>query len=129
MRTLTRPAVGVNQPKTEPSRRTLDHPAADAIRLESVLHALSDPVRLQMVRMLADADSGLMCSDFDVPVSASTATHHFRVLRQAGVITQTYAGTAKMSRLRRADLDALFPGLLDTMVEAAQLQHQRAGSS
>lgn len=83
---------------------------------------------MQMVRMLADAETGLMCSDFDVPVSASTATHHFRVLRQAGVITQTYAGTAKLSRLRRDDLEALFPGLLDAMIEASRLQHHRAGA-
>lgn len=106
----------------------LAHPATEDIRLEPVLHALSDPVRMQMVRLLADADSGMMCSDFVVPVSASTATHHFRVLRQAGVITQMYAGTAKMSRLRRDDLDAIFPGLLDAMIDAARLQLHRAGS-
>lgn len=124
--TLSRPAARAGQPKAEP--RTLPHPDAADIRLEAVLHALSDPVRLQMVRALADAESGLMCSDFDVPVSPSTATHHFRVLRQAGVITQTYAGTAKMSLLRHDDLDALFPGLLDAMIDASRLQLHRAGS-
>jgi hypothetical protein len=55
----------------------------------------------------------------------STATHHFRVLRESGVIRQVYRGTAKMSSLRQGDLDALFPGLLDTMLDAAARQTER----
>ncbi len=107
-----------------PQSRTLDHPDRSEIRLEGVLHALSDPVRLQVVRFLA-AGGESSCSAIDVAVSKSTTTHHFRVLREAGVIRQVYRGTAKMSSLRREDLDALFPGLLDTVVTAYDAQRAR----
>lgn len=58
-------------------------------------------------------------------VTKSTTTHHFRVLREAGVINQVYRGTAKMNALRRRDLDALFPGLLGAVLGADALQCER----
>ncbi|GAA3201714.1 MULTISPECIES: ArsR/SmtB family transcription factor [Streptomyces] len=108
-----------------PSSRDLPHPAREEIRLEGVLHALSDPVRLRIVRELADEEVRLSCSHFDLPVTKSTTTHHFRVLRESGVIRQTYEGTAKMNGLRRDDLDDLFPGLLDCLLTAAARQADR----
>jgi DNA-binding transcriptional ArsR family regulator len=107
--------------------RGLPHPAREEIRLEPVLHALSDPVRLSIVRVLAADGDELSCSHFDLPVTKSTTTHHFRVLREAGVVRQTYRGTAKMNSLRRADLDDLFPGLLDALLRAAARQADRLG--
>ncbi|MDJ0342947.1 helix-turn-helix domain-containing protein [Streptomyces sp. H10-C2] len=112
-------------PQTAPAVRALEHPDRAAIRLESVLHALSDPMRLRVVRTLAAAEVELACCDVELPVSKSTTTHHFRVLREAGVIVQTYRGTSKMSGLRRDDLNALFPGLLDTVLTAAAGQSDR----
>ena len=100
--------------------RTLQHPPAEALELTQVLHALSDPVRLQIVRALADDDGGLHCGALDLPVTKSTGTHHFRVLRESGVIEQAADGTAKVNRLRRADLDERFPGLLDSVLSAGQ---------
>jgi len=103
--------------------RELPHPAREEIRLEAVLHALADPVRLRIVIELSThgegEDSGATCSQVELPVSASTATHHFRVLREAGVINQCYRGTAKINCLRRTDLDTRFPGLLDAVLHAA----------
>nr|WP_202035386.1 helix-turn-helix domain-containing protein [Streptomyces mexicanus] len=93
--------------------------------MEGVLHALSDPLRLQIVRELDRAGRELSCSCFELPVTKSTTTHHFRVLREAGVIRQVYRGTAKMNDVRRDDLDALFPGLLDTVLDAAARQAAR----
>ncbi|WP_338693707.1 helix-turn-helix transcriptional regulator [Streptomyces sp. Q6] len=108
--------------------RALEHPAREEIRLEAVLHALSDPMRLAVVREIAASRAAeLSCSQIDLPVTKSTSTHHFRVLRESGVIEQVYRGTAKMNGLRRADLDALFPGLLDTVLDAAARQVQRLG--
>jgi len=109
------------------SSRDLPHPASTDIRLESVLHALSDPMRLQIVRELAADRDELTCSQFALPVTKSTTTHHFRVLREAGVIRQCYRGTAKMNGLRRDDLDDLFPGLLDALLSAATRQAVRLG--
>lgn len=103
--------------------RALEHPDREAIRLEDVLHALSDPMRLRVVRALAEREA--TCSDVELPVSKSTCTHHFRVLREAGVISQVYRGTAKVNCLRRADLDALFPGLLESVLAAADGQEGR----
>jgi DNA-binding transcriptional ArsR family regulator len=91
---------------------SLHHPAVEDLQLEGVLHALSDPVRLQMVREPARRDEPCACGTIDVPVSKSTRTHHWRVLRENGLVTQVEAGTAKLTELRRDDLDARFPGLL-----------------
>ncbi|MDQ1031790.1 DNA-binding transcriptional ArsR family regulator [Streptomyces umbrinus] len=110
------------------SSRDLPHPGRAEIRLEAVLHALSDPMRLSVVRELAADGDDLSCSHFDLPVTKSTTTHHFRVLREAGVIRQIYRGTAKMNGLRRDDLDDLFPGLLDSVLAAAARQAVRLGS-
>jgi DNA-binding transcriptional ArsR family regulator len=61
----------------------------------------------------------MSCGAFDLPVSKSTATHHFRVLREAGLIHQYYVGTSRMNSLRRADVDRVFPGLLGALANAA----------
>ena len=118
-------AVSTNAPAA--AGRDLPHPERAEIRLEAVLHALSDPMRLQIVRELAVDDDELTCSQFALPVTKSTTTHHFRVLREAGVVRQCYRGTAKMNGLRREDLDDLFPGLLDSLLAAAARQAVRLG--
>lgn len=94
----------------------LHHPAIGELRLEGVLHALSDPIRLRMVRELAARDEPVACGTIEVPVSKSTRTHHWRVLRENGLIRQVERGTAKLTELRRDDLESRFPGLLDVVV-------------
>ena len=94
-------------------------PARSEIELAAVLHALSDPVRLRIVAALAIAGEEPSCGSFDLPVTKSTCTHHFKVLREAGVIQQRQRGTARLNALRRDDLDARFPGLLDSVLRAA----------
>jgi DNA-binding transcriptional ArsR family regulator len=101
-----------------PEIEHLDEPEAAEIALEPVLHALSDPQRLGIVRGLNSEDGPRRCGSFDLGVTKSTMTHHFRVLREAGVISQWREGTAKLTELRREDLDARFPGLLDAVVSA-----------
>lgn len=113
---------------TAATSRTLVHPAAKDIRLEGVLHALADPMRMRVVCDLAREEGAeLSCSSFDLPVTKSTSTHHFRVLRESGVIRQIYRGTAKLSVLRRDTLDSLFPGLLDSVLAAAASDAERHG--
>ena len=80
--------------------------------IEEVLAALSDPVRLQIVRTLAEADEGLACGTFGLPVTKSTASHHFKVLREAGIIEQEMRGRTRHNTLRRDDLERRYPGLL-----------------
>jgi DNA-binding transcriptional ArsR family regulator len=93
----------------------LPHPRRDAIELTAVLHALSDPIRLRIVAALAGGEERT-CKSFDLPVVKSTCTHHFRVLREAGLIRQRLIGTTKVNTLRREDLEARFPGLLDAVL-------------
>ncbi|MFE4860275.1 ArsR/SmtB family transcription factor [Streptomyces sp. NPDC056670] len=111
--------------------RELLHPTLDEIRLENVMKALSDPVRMHIVRELSCTTGELSGASIDVPVGKATATHHYRVLRESGVIQQNYRGTAKMSTLRRSDLDALFPGFLDAALTAAvhEMARRRGCSS
>jgi len=95
------------------------HPKRAEIELGAVLHALSDPVRLKIVAALARGDGDHTCGSFDVPVTKSTCTHHFRILREAGVIHQRQEGTSRLNTLRRDDLEARFPGLLAKILQAA----------
>ncbi|MEV6602070.1 helix-turn-helix domain-containing protein [Actinoplanes sp. NPDC051346] len=104
------------RPKTQP--RILEHPESDAITVQSLFEALADPVRREIVRHLADVGEHLSCGAFDLPVTRSTMTHHFSVLREAGLVRQYYAGTMKMNALRADDLEARFPGLLPALLTA-----------
>jgi len=84
--------------------------------LTDVLHAFSDPVRLVMVRGLAEPGAERTCGSFDLPIAKSTASHHWGVLRDAGVVRTRVEGTKKFQMLRRDELDAAFPGLLDAVI-------------
>jgi DNA-binding transcriptional ArsR family regulator len=96
----------------------LDHPDRDELELPAVLHALSDPQRLEIVRSLAAAAEPAPCGSIQLGVAKSTMTHHYRVLRESGIIRQERQGTTKLTELRRADLDARFPGLLDAVLSS-----------
>ncbi|MFC5831275.1 ArsR/SmtB family transcription factor [Nonomuraea insulae] len=100
--------------------RLLPHPATEDIQLTEVLRALSDPVRLQIVIRLAVAGE-MTCTNAgdDLGVHKSTASHHYRTLREAGVVVTKQEGRLKYMSLRRADLESRFPGLLDTVLYAA----------
>ena len=97
----------------------LYHPATEDLELPTVLHALSDPQRLRIVRKLSVDPEPRPCGSFEMDVSKSTCTHHFRVLREAGLIEQEVLGTARLNSLRREDLDERFPGLLDAVLASA----------
>ena len=92
----------------------LDQPELDAIELADVLHALSDPARLEIVRALA-AEGERQCGSFDLGLTKATRSHHFKVLREAGLTYTRVDGTARFVTLRREELDAKFPGLLDAV--------------
>lgn len=104
-------------PRSQRPRPAPEHPDAGEFDLLDVLHALSDPTRMSIVRTLR-ADPERACGTFGVDVAPSTLTHHFRVLREAGVIRQRDDGNRRWTSLRLDDLDARFPGLLDTVVAA-----------
>jgi DNA-binding transcriptional ArsR family regulator len=104
-------------PRSQRHRPTLTHPEPDEFDLLDILHALSDPTRTTIVQTLRAAPERA-CGTFPVDVAPSTLTHHFRVLREAGVIRQREDGNRRWTALRDEDLKTRFPGLLDAIVTA-----------
>jgi len=98
-------------------------PTAEHLQLGVVFAALADPVRRLIVRELLGEPVGArrQCSSFGVEVSKSTMTHHFRILREAGLIIQYNHGNRAELTLRRADLEARFPGLLDLVASSEDM--------
>lgn len=92
-----------------------NHPEREQIRLENVLFALGNPLRLDIVKTLAD-EGEQACGALRKEVAKSTMTHHWRVLRDSGVIWQRPQGRENLISLRREDLDARFPGLMDILL-------------
>jgi DNA-binding transcriptional ArsR family regulator len=100
----------------------LEQPERDELDLPVVLAALADPYRLACVRSLVQHGE-TSCTDLHerlgMESSKSTRSHHLRVLREAGVISTRVSGVHRYSRVRRADLDARFPGLLGAVLVPA----------
>jgi DNA-binding transcriptional ArsR family regulator len=95
-------------------------PDLSTVDIASLLQALSDPVRLTIVRQLDDAGSdGLTCGQLDIPVGKSTCSHHLKVLLHAGVTAEREEGTRKYVRLRREELDERFPGVIGSVLASA----------
>ena len=97
--------------------RALEHPAVEDLQLSTVLTALADPVRLRIVAELARS-GGIVCGQFDVPVSMSTLSHHLKVLREAGVLRVTPQGSYRTHELRWQEMEQRFPGVLDSITRA-----------
>ncbi|MGP9812118.1 ArsR/SmtB family transcription factor [Rhodopseudomonas sp. NSM] len=97
------------------------HPARDDITLEGVLGALSDPMRLRIVRALLQEGDCLSCTAAAPcpEMAKSTLSNHFRVLREAGLIQTTKKGVENRNIVRDADINARFPGLLKAILKHA----------
>jgi len=93
------------------------HPDVAAVEVDDVLRALADPTRRQIVRLLV-AEGDRACGTFGLPVAASTLSHHFRTLREAGILRQYDDGRQRMNTLRLDELDERFPGLVHTVLAA-----------
>ena len=96
------------------------HPTADQITLTGVLHALSDPVRLDYVQCLAQSECEKACGTIPTSVAKSTMSHHIRVLREAGIIHLRPYGTQSLISIRFDELEKKFPGVLDSVLKSAK---------
>ncbi|AIQ71745.1 ArsR/SmtB family transcription factor [Paenibacillus graminis] len=105
--------------------KILFHPERKDIQLASVLYALSDPIRLSIISDIK-SNGEQACNCFNVPVAKSTLSHHARTLREAGVVYTRVQGTQRMLSLRTEDLNARFPGLLDSVLSAYEANKQPA---
>ena len=101
------------------------HPPRAELELPAVLHALSDPARLEIVRRLAAGDEWA-CGTFDLGLSKATLSHHFRVLRESGLLRTRRDGRMKLLSLRTDDLDARWPGLLNAVLSAEERKPRAA---
>jgi len=92
--------------------------------LPNILYALGDPLRLRIVGQLAATDAAISCGDLQVvkEVAKSTGSHQFKVLREAGLIRMVPQGRRVLVSLRRDDLEARFPGLLEMILHTYQRQ-------
>jgi DNA-binding transcriptional ArsR family regulator len=99
-------------------------PHRTELSLTAVLYALSDEVRLGIIRQLADRGP-CTCGEFDIDRPKSSLSHHFRVLRESGVVATRRQSTTLMNTLRRDDLDARFPGLLRAVLSSVLSHRQR----
>ncbi|MDS0132633.1 helix-turn-helix transcriptional regulator [Amycolatopsis sp. CM201R] len=91
-------------------------PELAEVDLGAVLSALADPHRREVVlQLLREDGEERACASFPLPIAKSTRTHHWRVLREAGLVRQRDAGNGTFVRLRRDEFDARFPGLLDVV--------------
>lgn len=97
------------------------HPQPEDISLTGVLAALGDPTRLVIVRNLAGCGEGRNCGEAAPcpKMSRSTLTSHFRILRESGLVRTTKKGVENINVLRRAEIDARFPKLLDVILGCA----------
>ncbi|MFD7659036.1 ArsR/SmtB family transcription factor [Actinosynnema sp. NPDC059797] len=100
-------------------RHTEPNPDVDRLCLTDVLAALSDPLRVGLVRLLADGEERNF-GEFTAPVAKSTLSHHLKVLNTAGLTWRRDEGTRCYVRLRREELEARFPRLLETVLAAAE---------
>jgi DNA-binding transcriptional ArsR family regulator len=98
----------------------LHQPTVEQLDLTTILQALGDPVRLTIVRELAAAGEQI-CGAMDLGISKSTRSHHFKTLREAGLTDTRIEGTHRHVSLRREDLAARFPGLLDAVLQTASV--------
>jgi DNA-binding transcriptional ArsR family regulator len=93
------------------------HPSADALDLATIMRTVGDPVRLQIVRMLADGreqSCNVITGALGLPTS--TGSYHLRLLREAGVTRTRAEGTQRLISLRREDLEDRFPGLVEVLI-------------
>jgi DNA-binding transcriptional ArsR family regulator len=103
-------------PAPQTQREKIAHPDVSALDLATIMHAVGDPLRLDIVRLLAD-DRPRPCSEVSsaMGLPVSTCSYHLRLLREAGVTRTRAEGTQRFISLRRDDLEQRFPGLVEVL--------------
>ena len=109
--------------------RPLAHPHIDDVTVAGILHALSDPVRLGIVSKLLMSPAGMNCTEtthkLKLAMAKSTCSQHYRILREAGLLVSERKGVDLSSRVRAAELQARFPGLLASILKSHKKEMSR----
>lgn len=110
--------------------RPLAHPNIEDVTVAGILHALADPVRLAIIGELLKAECGMNCTEttgkLEMAMPKSTCSQHYRILREAGLIESERKGVELTSRVRLKELDARFPGLLQSILKSHERECARS---
>lgn len=98
--------------------RLKKHPHVEQVELTDLMYALSDPARIEIVRRLARGTRAMRCCDLDLDRPKSSMSHHFKILREAGLVETRIEGKEHFNTLRTAELEKKFPGLLKSLLRA-----------
>jgi DNA-binding transcriptional ArsR family regulator len=109
----------ISGPSLEDAMTTALPAVQPVASLQQVLAALADPVRLEMVRRLADAGEPIACGQLYAGINKSTASHHFKILREAGLTERVVIGGQTHQLLRTREVEESLPGVLSAVVAAA----------
>ena len=99
--------------------RQIKHPAMEQVELIEILYALADPTRMEIVVRLAKAGRKLTCGELDLNRPKSSMSHHFKILRSAGLVETVVDGTEHMNSLRLEEIEQKYPGVLESVLKAA----------
>ncbi|WP_229006927.1 helix-turn-helix transcriptional regulator [Methylophilus sp. Leaf408] len=97
--------------------RQIKHPSLDQVELTDIMYALSDPTRLEIVGRLASAGRKMTCGEFDLNRPKSSMSHHFKILRAAGLVETLIEGTEHLNALRVKEIEQKFPGVLQSVLK------------
>lgn len=100
--------------------RKIKHPNIEQVELIEILYALADPTRMEIVVRLAKAGRKLTCGELDLNRPKSSMSHHFKILRSAGLVETLVDGTEHMNSLRLEEIEQKFPGVLESVLKATQ---------
>lgn len=100
--------------------KQMKHPKIDQISLSDIMYALSDPARLEIVTILAKKSTPLTCSELNCDRPKSSMSHHFKILRESGLVSTQIDGKEHLNSLRTAELEKKFPGLMKSILKALQ---------
>ncbi|MES2502170.1 MAG: metalloregulator ArsR/SmtB family transcription factor [Pseudomonadota bacterium] len=98
--------------------RQIKHPTIDQVELTDIMYALADPTRLEIVALLAKAGRKLTCGEIDLNRPKSSMSHHFKILRSAGLVETVIEGTEHMNTLRLEEIEQKYPGILSAVIKA-----------
>jgi DNA-binding transcriptional ArsR family regulator len=102
------------------SRPGSTKPSAGSFNLTVILSALADPGRRVLMAALYQCpepvDCAVLVGQANLGLSNSTISHHYRVLREAGLIRSVADGRKRIITVRREDMEARFPGLLQAVL-------------
>jgi DNA-binding transcriptional ArsR family regulator len=98
--------------------RQIKHPTLDQVELTDIMYALSDPARVEIVRRLAKESRAMTCGELNLDRPKSSMSHHFKILRDAGIVETLVEGKEHFNTLRISELEKRFPGVLRAILKA-----------